>query len=122
VTPCRSASAANTTQTIRRSGRIPRQRGSSRRTAAANSSMPPQHSCRGSPAQRCSRAASEARHVLDQNGLLAAVSTAGQTHSSRSRICYTSLKSVKRLLHITGVRQTSSTQQAMEAAPAAAHP
>jgi hypothetical protein len=89
MTPCGSASAANTARTIRRFGRIPCQRGSSRRTAVVNRSGPKRRSRRGSPAQRSSTTASEAHHVLDRNGLPAAASTAGQIHLSRSRSCCT---------------------------------
>ncbi len=74
---------------IRRRGRIPPHRGSSRRTAAVNRSRPSRRTRLRSPAHRSSTTASDAHQVTDRNGLPAAASTAGQAHSSRSRIWFT---------------------------------
>ena len=54
VTPAGSASAANTARMIRRHGRIPPHRGSSRRTAAVNRPRPIRRTRPGSPAHRSS--------------------------------------------------------------------
>ena len=69
VTPAGSASAANTARMIRRHGRIPPHRGSSRRTAAVNRSRPRRRTRLRSPAHRSSTTASDAHQLTDRNGL-----------------------------------------------------
>ena len=66
VTPAGSASAANTARMIRRHGRIPPHRGSSRRTAAVNRSRPIRRTRRRSPAHRSSTTASDAHQLTDR--------------------------------------------------------
>ena len=89
ITPAGSRSAAQAARTIRRHGRAAPHRGSSRRTAPSNRAGPRRTTRLRSPAQRSSTTASAARQVAGRNGLPDAPSTAGQAHSSRSRIWLT---------------------------------
>ena len=77
----------------------------------------------GTPGPRAKRPCS-LRDRLDERDIAELITAYrdGATAASLAAANGLSLKSVKRLLHIAGVRRTSSTQRATKVTPTATHP